>query len=172
MGNKSIKNVYTKKLTITGIMTALVFVITLFVKIPLGVNGAYWNAGDVIIYMSAYILGGPLTAFAAGVGSCLADLAGGAPLYIVPTLIIKALMGFIAGKIDMRQSILFYFLASVAAGAVMASGYTLYEYLLFGQSVITITIPFNIIQWLGGVGIAMLFYPAARMISSYYKFNN
>ena len=161
-----------KKITITSVMTALIFVITMFVKIPLGINGAYWNAGDVIIYMCAYILGGPLTAIAAAIGSGLADLAGGAFLYILPTVIIKAVMGIVAGIITKRQNIGFYFLGAIAAGAIMAGAYSLYEYLLFGSGALAITLPFNLIQWFGGVGIAMLFYPAARTVSSYYNFRS
>lgn len=160
----------TKKIAITALMTALIFTVTMFVKIPLGVNGAYWNAGDVVIYMSAYILGGPLSAFAAAVGSGFADLAGGATLYILPTVIIKGLMGIVAGAIDKRQNAGFYLLGATVAGAIMAGGYTLYEYLLFGEGVIAVTLPFNLIQWLGGVGIAMLFFPAARTVSAYYNF--
>ena len=43
-----------RKLVLAGVLAALVFVVTAFTKIPSPfVRGAYYHAGDSIIYLSA-----------------------------------------------------------------------------------------------------------------------
>ncbi len=56
-------DVKTRRLTTTAVTAALVYVVTilLVIQIP-AVKGAYFNLGDVIIYCSAFILGGPYAA--------------------------------------------------------------------------------------------------------------
>ncbi len=158
----------TRKLTVLAVMTALVFVVTWLVKIPVGVG--YLNFGDVVIYMCAYILGGPLTAVAAAVGSSLADIAAGYAIYAIPTLVIKALMGLVAGLIMKRNGAGFYLLGSVTAGAIMVAGYAAFEYVSYGSAQMVANLPFNFIQLGGSVGIALMFYRVTLNISKYFGF--
>jgi len=161
----------TRRITMVAIMAALIFVITWLVKFPVpGTGGAYLNFGDIIIYMCAYILGGPLTALAAAIGSGFADLAVGSAVYIIPTIIIKGLMGFVAGSINKKQNLGFYVVACITAGAIMTGGYALFEYFAFDAAYALTAMPFNLIQWFGSAAISMLFFPAARQISIHYDF--
>lgn len=84
----------TKKITFTGIMTALVFVSTFIIKIPIPATEGYIHLGDCMVFLSALLLGWKYGAFAAGVGSMLADLIG-YPHWALPTLVIKALMAML-----------------------------------------------------------------------------
>jgi uncharacterized membrane protein len=87
-----------RKLVLTGILAALVFVVTAFTKIPSPfAKDAYYHAGDSIIFLSALVLGAPVAAVVSGVGSFLSDLYLGFPVYMFATLIIKGIMGAIAG---------------------------------------------------------------------------
>jgi uncharacterized membrane protein len=85
----------TKKLTYTGIMTALVFIATFAIRIPIPFTDGYVHLGDCMIFLAALLLGWKYGAFAAGVGSMLADLLGGYPHWALPTLVIKALMALL-----------------------------------------------------------------------------
>lgn len=85
----------TKKITYTGIMTALVFIATFVIKIPIPATDGYIHLGDCMIFLAALLLGWKYGAFAAGIGSMLADLIGGYPHWAIPTLIIKALMAIL-----------------------------------------------------------------------------
>lgn len=121
-----------KKLVLTGILSGLVFVITSFTKIPSPfVQGAYYHAGDSIIYLSAMVLGAPVAGLVAGLGSFLADLYLGAPVYMFATLIIKGIMGLIAGyflytpKCD--TPIVRKTMGLVISGLWMMAGYFIYE---------------------------------------------
>ncbi|EOD00710.1 ECF transporter S component [Caldisalinibacter kiritimatiensis] len=88
----------TKKLTYGGLMTALVFVATAFVpQIPIPFTQGYVHLGDSMVFVAAILLGWQYGAIAGGLGSALADLYLGFYIWILPTLIIKALMGAIVG---------------------------------------------------------------------------
>ncbi len=87
----------TKKLAYTGIMTALVFLATFLVKIPIPFSTGYIHLGDCMVFLAALLLGWKYGAFAAGVGSMLADIMGGYAIWAGPTLIIKSVMALIIG---------------------------------------------------------------------------
>lgn len=157
----------TKKLTTTAVMTALVFVVTLLIYIPVpAVKGAYFNIGDVIIYCLSFILGGPYAVFAAAVGSALADLTLGSVIYIPATLVIKGCMALIVGVLTLKNiSFGRYLLACVVAGLVMAFGYCTYEFFAIGgwAAAAATFIP-NMIQAGCGVAIAAALYHPMRSL--------
>ncbi|MCX7772962.1 MAG: ECF transporter S component [Clostridia bacterium] len=89
----------TRKYVLTGLMTALVFVLTFLVKIPVPYTSGYIHLGDSMIYLSVIVLGPFYGAFASGVGSMLSDILGGYAQYAIPTLVIKSLMALIMGLV-------------------------------------------------------------------------
>lgn len=124
-----IKNT-TWKIVIAGVMAALVFVVTVFTKIPAPLGSAYYHAGDSIIFLCAMLLGGPLGGIISGIGSAIADLFLGYTFYIPATLIIKGLMGWMAGMImagSIKSSWLKRIIAVLAAALWMAVGYYVFE---------------------------------------------
>ena len=113
------------QLSLVTIMTALVAVGTLILRIP-NPMGGYFNVGDVMIFVSALTFGPLVGGFAGGVGSAIADMIG-FPLFVIPTLIIKGLEGFIAGLVTDKKGVLRDVLAVVVAGSEMIIGYFLVE---------------------------------------------
>jgi len=87
----------TQRLVLTGLMTALVFLLTYLVKVPVPFTSGYIHLGDSMIFLSVLAVGPFYGAFAAGVGSMLSDLLGGYAQYALPTLVIKALMALLMG---------------------------------------------------------------------------
>jgi uncharacterized membrane protein len=156
-----------QKITTTALMAAIVFVVTYLIRIPLPfASGGYLNIGDAPIYIGAYLLGGPMGALAAAIGSALSDLAAGYVFYMLPTAIIKGAMGLIAGAILVNNKGLSRFvLASVVGGAIMVAGYAAFEATFFNLNQALAAIPFNVIQWAGGVIVASALYPAVKTIS-------
>ncbi len=150
----------TRKLAVSSVMAALIFILTFSIRIPVPglAGGAYLNIGDSLIYCAAFMLGGIPAMFAAGIGSMLADIAGGAMIYAPATLIIKGLMGLACGAMLARPSFGRFVFASVTGGAIMVAGYGIYEFFVFGAAYALTSLPFNLIQWGGGVGIALLLY--------------
>jgi uncharacterized membrane protein len=150
-------------------MAALIFVVTFIVRIPIPFSsgGGYLNMGDVVIYVCAYLLGGPRASIAAAIGSGLADLTAGAVIYILPTCAIKGLMGFVAGAVSKGGGFKRYLISSVAGGAIMVAGYAIFECIFFGRAYALAALPLNAIQWGGCTAITAAIYTITKKINSY-----
>jgi uncharacterized membrane protein len=158
-------NKTTLKLTYSAVLAALVFIVTFLTRIPVpGLTSAYINLGDTVIFISAYLLGGPVAAAVAAIGSALADLAAGAAVYIPATFIIKGLMGLCAGSVMRTRKAAFYALAVVTGGAIMTGGYFVFEAIFFGLAYALAALPMNLIQWGGSVVIALALLPAISRV--------
>jgi len=150
-----------KQLTTTALMAAVIFVVTFVVRIPLPfASGGYLNIGDAPIYVTACLLGGPAGAAAAAIGSALSDLMAGYAAYVLPTAVIKGLMGFVCGKLMQHKGFPRFAVAAVIGGAIMVGGYAAFETVLFNVNQALAAIPFNCVQWAGGVIVALVLYPA------------
>lgn len=129
------KKINVKKLTITSLSIALVCVGTIVIQIPIPFG--YMHFGNVLILLIAYLFPGDIALISSGVGSALADLITGYPIWILPTLIIKGLMGFassyICHKHHKKNKVLSIsvFFGSLSAVFIMVLGYYLAGVLLF-----------------------------------------
>ena len=78
-------------LTITALFAAAIAVMTAYLlHIPIP-TGGYIHLGDALIYLAACLLPVPCAAAAAAIGAGLADLLT-APVWVLPTLVIKAVL--------------------------------------------------------------------------------
>jgi len=162
----------TRKLTTAALSAALICVVTFIAKVPLpSGHGAYVNLGDSVIYLCAWLLGGLPAALAAAVGSALADLFAGAPIYMPATFVIKFIMGLVVARFAYQRGFARFLLWSIVAAAVMVGGYFCYELLLFGK-VAFVNVPANLIQLVGGVTVAALLWPAVRKATRSLKEGN
>jgi uncharacterized membrane protein len=151
-----------KKLIFSALFAALCCVSTMVIKINTPLGG-YIHAGDAVVLLGAFLLGPGWGALAAGLGSALADIIAGYLIYAPGTLIIKALMAIIAGKLLHSHRFRHPAASAVFAGAVaelmMVVGYFLYEcfILAFGFPAIA-NVPMNLLQGVfGTVAGAALF---------------
>ncbi|WP_252187500.1 ECF transporter S component [Anaeromonas gelatinilytica] len=87
----------TRDLVIKGLLIALVVVATIVIPIPVPFTEGYIHAGDSIIFISGILFGWRFGLVAGGIGSAMADLILGYNHWILPTLIIKGIMGAIIG---------------------------------------------------------------------------
>ncbi len=164
------KSIDNRKLVVTGILAGLTFLVTSFTKIPSPfMPKAYYHAGDSIIFLSAMTLGAPMTAFVAGIGSFFSDLYLGFPAFMFATLIIKGIMGYIAGKFlysdNGAPSAMRKFLGILLSGLWMVFGYYIFEVIILGYDwrVGLIDAVANLAQVaVGGIIFIPLSYSAAR----------
>ena len=146
------------KWIITAMFASMVCVCTLCVQIPSPMSG-YVNLGDVLVLMSAFLLGSRYGVAAAGVGSALADLLSGYAYYAPGTLVIKAATAFIAAILVSRENkrmplIAQRVLAGLAGEAVMVLGYLFYAWFCLANGPAAVaSVPGNIVQ--GAVGILL-----------------
>ena len=141
-------------LTTTALFAAAITVMTAYMlHIPLP-TGGYIHLGDALIYLAACLLPVPYAAAAAAIGAGLADLLT-APMWVLPTLVIKAvLVLFFTSK---SECILCprNWAAVVAAGLFSPAAYALANCVMAGT--VTAFLP----QFLGtlaqGIGSGALF---------------
>ena len=130
------KKLSVQKLTLCGVMAALVFVMTYFPKIPVPVTGGYVHLGDGAIFLSVLI--------------------GGYMVYVLPTFLIKGLVALVAWKLCRKNQPLLALLSFLLAEAVMVLGYFLLEWALYGVASAAAAIGPNVVQGIAGVLIGML----------------
>ena len=121
-----------KIIAFAGVLAAFIFLGT-ELHIPTAIG--HINLGDLVILVTAYILG-PIAALPAAIGSAAADLIAGYAQYVLPTFIIKGLMGLVAGIIMKRNSdnivpLPRKIIAAVVAELIMVAGYFSFESLPF-----------------------------------------
>ena len=146
------------KLSTTAVMIAMTCVLTMVVRIPSPTNG-YINLGDCAVLAGGWLLGPVYGPIAGGVGSALADLLSGYPVYIPGTLIIKASMAFIISLFSdhcsksRKHYPSFGIIASaIMAEAVMVLGYYLYAAAIVGKGFIPAlaSVSGNVVQGVAG----------------------
>ena len=97
------KNYGTREMVLAALGIALVYITTMFIKLPNSIGG-YLNLGDGFILLFAGFLH-PFTAFlVGGSGSALADLTGGYGTYAIATLIIKGIEGGLIALLVRRNA--------------------------------------------------------------------
>ena len=131
------KNSKIKLICITGVLTALVFVVTAYLHIP--TNNGYIHVGDGLIYLAACLLPCPYAMAVGAGGALLADCITGFAIWAPGSVIIKALtVLFFSSKgnkvITLRNS-----LALLPAAVLCAGGYYLYESLIYGNFISSLT---------------------------------
>ena len=149
-----------KRITICAMLAAMTAIATMIIKVPtLGTNG-YVNIGDALVIVSAWVLGNPYGALAAGIGSALADILSGYGSYAPATAVIKFAMAFVFTLIyssmnkNHSANIFASVVASVVAEMIMIAGYFLYESTVMGYGIAaSASVISNAIQ--GGVCIVL-----------------
>ncbi len=164
------RSTLTRKLTITALISSIVTVSTMIIQIP--IPGGYIHGGDAIIILAAVFFGPIYGGIAAGIGSMLADILSGYAIWAFPSLLIKASMAYIIGKIayqgaDPLLNLRTY--TGIIVGVIwMVIGYYLLGGLIVDSFKIAFaSIPFNIIQGIGGI---LIFIPLALAMRGKIKF--
>ncbi len=144
-----------KNIALYGLLIAMIALATAVIRFPvLVLPSAYIHAGDGIILLAGWLLGGVAGAVLGGIGSAIADVAVGAAVYALPTLIIKAAMGLLAGLLLHRSGKpLTRLLLMLPAVLTAPVGYFLFEAVLYGAGPALLSIPFNLLQSAGGIVI-------------------
>jgi energy-coupling factor transport system substrate-specific component len=152
-----------RQIVLAGVMIALVAVFTLAVRVPFALTQGYFNFSDVGVFLAAFAFGPWIGLVAGGVGTALADIAGGYALYAPLTLVAHGLEGLIAGLIARRgQGVLPMLLGWAAGAAVMVATYFVGEAFLFRMGVaaaateaLTINLPQVVVGGIVGIPLVV-----------------
>lgn len=141
------KQIFTlKNLSLTALLTALVFSLTAFFQIPLAIG--YFNFGDIVILFASIFFHPILGAISGSLGAALGDLYGGYFYFIPFTLLAKAGEALIAGYLflkfpNKKTPWLFILLGSIFMVLVYAGSYLIFD--LTGGLLLAST-PFDFFQ--------------------------
>ena len=136
-------------LAASGILAAVIFVLTAFLRIP--IPAGYIHLGDTGVFFAAMLLPPGVAAVCAGLGSALADLIG-FPAYVPVTFAVKGLTALVFALLWRRKDRLRY-LAFLAV-LVIPVGYFLFELILY-RNFAWVDLPLNLLQSVVGAGLAL-----------------
>jgi len=163
MENKTKTSDSVRLIVMTALLAAMACVATMVIKVPSPTQG-YMNLGDTIVILAAYLLGPVYGAIAGGVGSALADLLSGYPIYVPATLVIKALMAVAAALLykALGKKTGALVVCGIVAEVIMVVGYFVYEGFLYGFAESATGIPSNLVQAAFGLVLSTLLTLALR----------
>lgn len=154
------KEIQTKKIVLSGLGICLVFASTLLLKIPNGFQG-YFNCGDGVILAFASLVNPAFAFCIGGIGSALADIAGGYASYAIFTLVIKGLEAVLASVLIKQDKNLWF--TYTISSLLMVTGYFVADsFVSQSMYIALLSIPTNILQGVVGVLIGRLLYPILR----------
>jgi uncharacterized membrane protein len=143
-------------------MTAIVFVLTSMIRVPTPARG-YIHLGDAGIFFSAIAFGPWIGGVSGGLGTALADIAGGFPQWAPFSFLIHGAQGWIVGWISRRWAGIWgLILAAVCGGAIVVVGYFAAGTYLSGVGAAAGEVPLNIIQVAVGAAIGVPLFSAVR----------
>lgn len=158
----------TKRLVINSLMIALVFLVTMLIRIPSPIPGGYFNLGDAIIMMAAILVGRRTGMIAGAIGAALADLATGYLFFAPITFLVKGIEGYVVGLIadkseDDTMGMILKLISVVVGAIIIVAGYFILEMcvLRFIDETLAVTaivaeVPGNIIQGAASAVIAFI----------------
>ena len=161
----------TPSVAVSGMLAALVALATMLFRLPVPITQGYVHLGDTFILFSAMLVG-PIAAPIGGIGSALADLLTGYSMFILPTLVIKALVGWVASwRLNLydQHALLRCVLTFTLAELVMVIGYLVYESFAYGFAAAISAAPMNLIQAIASVTLACALLPIARRVAPMIK---
>lgn len=126
-----------QKMCINALMIALVCVTTAVIQIPIPLG--YMHLGNVMILVAGVFFGPVTGLLAGGIGSALADLLTGFAVWVVPTLIIKSIMGYAIGRLawtgknKWSGNSIWMAAANIAGIFIMVAGYTIFGIIIYGS---------------------------------------
>lgn len=153
----------TRKIVLTAIFIALVYVATLIIQIPIPGTNGYVNLGDSFILLAGYFFGPIIGAIAGGFGSALTDLTTGYGLWAPFTLVIKGIIGFLIGYLKDKK--INVYLLAIIAEIWMVVGYFAGGTILTGSYAAALgSIPANSIQGVIGIVLFVIMKKALEKI--------
>ena len=154
------------KIASLSILIAVTTVFTYIIRIPIAPTRGYINFGDVAIFFTAVTFG-PITALlSGGIGTALADLFAGYPIWAPISFFAHGLQGLVVGLI-LTNKINFPRLIAAAASAIIIMGgiYFITAGIMYGFGPASVEIPGNILQNLAGIIIGV---PLAGAVKKAY----
>ncbi len=144
-----------RKMVFGAMFAAFIMLATMYLRIP-GATG-YYHLGDGLIYACAVLLGPVTGGLAAAVGSFMADMLSGYPVWAPWSMLIKGLTAVMVALLARRSRSPFRLGASMIAGALVTIvGYGLATWIMYGMPAVIPETYGNLAQTGLGIIVGML----------------
>ncbi len=151
-----------RRFTLTALMAALVFVMTVAVRLPTAAGG-YLHLGDAGIAFSAIAFGPWVGAVAGALGTGLADLYGGYPQFALISFLVHGLQGLVMGFLIRRHLATGMVVLAILCGSIIVvAGYFTAELILYGSVAALSEVLPNILQSIIGAFLGVSLYLAVK----------
>ena len=151
-----------RMLAVTAVMAAVVFALT-YVKLITTPDGGYIHPGDAGIYFSAFAFGPWVGGIVGGLGTALADAAGGYPQWALFSFLIHGAQGLVVGWMVRRWSSTWGMIAAtVVGGVIVVAGYLPVGMFLASPAQALTSVPWNVVQVAIGAVISVPLFLAVR----------
>lgn len=153
------------RLPIYALWIALTVALSIFVHIPVPGSNGFVNVTEVGIYSAAILFGPVGGLLIGGMSGGLLDLVLGYPQWIIFSVVIHGIQGYITGILGRSNSPINQFFAMLVGTIWMILGYFLAGWLLYGFGAGLASIVGNIFQNIVGIVVAYpLMYGLKRAI--------
>lgn len=160
---------HTKRLVFSALFAALTCIATLLIRIPMPGAQGYLHPGDVFVILSGLFLGPIPGFFAAGIGSCLADLIGGYAIYAPASFFLKGLSALccalLYAHLGKKNKTLGLIFCGIINLLFVTGGYFCYESLIYGVPAAVPGVIGNCMQGIAGLALTCILYPILHSIS-------
>jgi len=153
---KGKKNLNTREIALTAVMTAATAALTMIISIPFPPTRGYFNLGDAMVMLAGLLFGARVGGIAGGLGSAIADALLGYSYFAPLTLLIKGTEGFLTGLLGHGRKLPFKIAGVVVGATAMLLGYFSVETPLFGLGPALLElVTVNSVQVLSGALISL-----------------
>lgn len=145
-----------RELAIRGLFTSLVIVATA-IRVPAPTFNLYFNLGEAMVYLTALLFGPASGGIVGGLGSGLADILLGYPVWAPISFVVKGLEGLVVGAVAQKHDGKGDVRAVLYGAPVMLFGYALAAGLLYGLAAVPVELGGDLIQvTMGGLTAVFL----------------
>jgi uncharacterized membrane protein len=158
----AMKTIDKKTWILAAVMFVVIVLLTWLVRIDIPhdrtANAGFWTIADACVYVAAVLLGGPLSALCAAVGSLLGDWFAGFSNYMLASFLIKGAMALFTTWYYKRGDGFAHSVKTFGiAGGGMIAAYFIVDLLFMGGYYrAAVMLPINILQAAAGCLVAAL----------------
>ncbi|MCL4514421.1 MAG: ECF transporter S component [Firmicutes bacterium] len=145
-----------RELAIRGLFASLVIVATA-IRVPAPTFNLYFNLGEAMVYLTALLFGPASGGIVSALGSGLADILLGYPVWAPVSFVVKGLEGLVVGAVAQKYGGKRDVIAILYGAPVMLVGYALAAGLLYGLAAVPVELGGDLIQvTMGGLTATFL----------------
>ncbi len=147
---------------VTGVLVAVIAVLTLVVRVPIAPTRGYIHLGDAGVYFAAFAFGPVIGLLAGGLGTALADVLGGYAHWAPASFLFHGAQGLVAGYLATRAARGGHLPGWLLGAIIVVVGYFAVGAVLYGAGPALAEAPMNIIQVVAGGVIGLPLAMAIR----------